>query len=130
VTVLIADDDRVLVHLLSSRLKARGFNINVAFDAMQAWMLTMRNPPAATILDVNMPGGTGFEVRRKLKASVKTNQIPVVVLSGSIDPQCAETVRDLGVDEFLPKPVDFDPLDRTLRRLLGRPIEPQPEAGS
>jgi len=44
VTVLIADDDRVLVHLLSSRLKARGFNVNVAFDAMQAWMLAMRPP--------------------------------------------------------------------------------------
>ena len=84
-TILIADDDRVLVHWLSSHLRVRGFNVTVAFDAMQAGMVAVRTPPAAIILDINMPGGTGFEVLRRLKTSAKTNQVPVVVLSGSID---------------------------------------------
>ena len=129
-TILIADDDRVLVHWLSSHLKARGFNVTVAFDAMQAWMVAVRTPPAAIILDINMPSGRGFEVLRKLKASAKTSQVPVVVLSGSIDWQGAETVRDLGAEEFLPKPVELDLLDGTLPRLLGRPVETLPESTS
>lgn len=129
-TVLIADDDRVQTLMLASRLKAKGFKVTVAYDAIQAWIAAIQTLPDMIILDIQMPGGTGIAVLKQLKTSTKTSQIPVVVLSGSIDPQCAETVRDLGADEFLPKPVDFDQLDRTLCRLLGRPIEPQPKAGS
>jgi DNA-binding response OmpR family regulator len=56
--ILIADDDRVHVHMLESCLKARGFRVNVAFDAIQAWMAAIRTPPDAIILDIQMPGGT------------------------------------------------------------------------
>lgn len=123
-TILIADDDRVHVQLVSSRLKKLGINVAVAFDAMQAFTLAIRTVPTAVLLDVNMPGGTGFEVLKRLKNSSKTNQIPVIVVSGSIDAKTAGAVKDLGADDYLPKPVDFDELLRTLYRVLGLPIEP------
>jgi DNA-binding response OmpR family regulator len=120
-TVLIADDDRVHVQLVSIRLKKLGFDVAVAFDAMQAFTIAIRTGPAAVLLDVNMPGGTGIEVLKRLKNSSKTNQIPVIVVSGSIDEKTAGAVKDLGAEEYLPKPVDIDHLLQTLYRVLGMP---------
>ncbi|MHB8654007.1 MAG: response regulator [Terriglobia bacterium] len=126
-TILIADDDRVHVQLVSSRLKKLGINVAVAFDAMQAFTLAIRTAPTALLLDVNMPGGTGFEVLKRLKNSSKTNQIPVIVVSGSIDEKTAGAVKELGAEAFLPKPVDFDQLLETLYRVLGVPVEASPQ---
>ena len=117
--ILIVDDDRVVSHLLTGRLRAKGYEVVNAFDAMQAMMAAMRSQPDAIVLDINMPGGTGIEALKRLKASSKTALIPVIVVSGTTDPQTPATVKTLGAAEFLPKPVDVDQLLRTLSRLLG-----------
>ena len=117
--ILVADDDRVHVHLVSSRLRAKGFDIMIAFDAMQAWMAATRSPIDAIVLDIQMPGGTGLEVLRKLKSSTRTCSLPVIVVSGSIDPQAIEEVKALGADAYLPKPVEIDQLVSVLRQVLG-----------
>jgi DNA-binding response OmpR family regulator len=119
--LLIADDDRVLTHLLSSRLRTKGWTVTVAADAMQTMMFAMRTQPDAILLDINMPGGTGIEALRKLKASVKTSPIPVVVLSGSIDPADEPMVRALGAEGFMQKPADIDALHALLAGLTGAP---------
>jgi DNA-binding response OmpR family regulator len=124
--VLLADDDRVLTHLLSSRLRARGVETVVAHDAMQAFMSAMRSPPDAIVLDLQMPGGTGLEALRKLKTSAKTSSIPVIVLSGSGDAQTPDQVKGLGADEFLLKPVDPEALYQVLCTTLGRPLHQAP----
>jgi CheY-like chemotaxis protein len=127
--ILVADDDRVLVQMLSARLRARGFEVVAAYDAMQAWMAVQRQPIDAIVLDIQMPGGTGMEVLPKLKAFSKTSLIPVVVLSGSIDPAEVQTVKDLGADAFLPKPPDVDSLCETLGHLVGHSLEPSARKG-
>ena len=121
--ILIADDDRVQTVMLSTRLKEKGFKVDVAYDAIQAWMSAIKTRPDAIILDIQMPGGTGVAVLKQLKASSKTCQIPVVVLSGTIDPKAASTVKDLGADEFFPKPIELESLYRTLCQLLGISLE-------
>src|SRR4051794_11201935 len=72
--ILIADDDKVHVHLLTTLLKRRGFGVAVAYDGLQAWSTALRTMPDAILLDIHMPAGTGFEVLRKLKTSSKTSQ--------------------------------------------------------
>ena len=119
--LLIADDDRVLTHLLSARLRAKGWTVTVAADAMQAMMFAMRATPDAILLDINMPGGTGVEALKKLKASMKTSHIPVVVLSGSIDPADEAMVLGLGAMGFVKKPADADVLHERLMQLIGAP---------
>lgn len=126
-TVLVADDDRVQTLMVSARLKAKGFKVTVAYDAVQAWIAAIQTRPDVIILDIQMPGGTGMAVLKQLKASTKTCQIPVIVLSGSINPQNITTVKDLGADEFLAKPVDLEQLYRTLSRLLGNMPEAPPK---
>jgi len=116
--ILVADDDRVLAQLLSSRLSKANYSVVVSYDAMHEFMSAMRLTPAAVILDINMPGGTGLEVLKRLKSSTKTSLIPVIVLSGSIDPAEQQNVLNLGADEFLAKPPDFDRLEGALTRLL------------
>jgi len=123
--VLLADDDRVLTHLLSTRLRAKGAETVVAHDAMQALMSAMRSPPDVIVLDIQMPGGTGIEALRKLKQSVRTSTIPVVVLSGSVDADASQAVKALGAIEFLLKPVDPEVLYQTLCAILA----PQERAG-
>jgi len=78
-----------------------------AWDAMQTVMFAVKTPtPDVIVLDINMPGGTGLEALRKLKASAKTQHIPVVVLSGSIDQSLPRKVKELGAEAFLAKPID------------------------
>jgi CheY-like chemotaxis protein len=118
--VLIADDDRILTSFLASRLKARGWSVDVALDAMQALMFAIRSVPSVILLDINMPGGSGFEVLRKLQLSVKTRQIPVVVMSSSHSAEDGRRATELGVTAFLDKPVDVEVLNETLVRVLSR----------
>lgn len=117
--VLIADDDRVLTHLLSARLRAKGWKVDIALDAMQAVMFAMRATPDVITLDINMPGGTGIEALRKLKQSARTQQIPVVVVSGSIEARDEPAVKELGAAAFLRKPADVEELHQLLLRLTG-----------
>lgn len=117
-TILVADDDKVHVHLLTNLLKKRGFNVAVAYDGLQAWSTALRSKPDAIILDIHMPAGTGLEVLRKLKMSTKTSQIPVIVVSGSVDAEEIATIETLGADQFLPKPADMARLLEVLGGLL------------
>ena len=119
--VLIADDDRVLTRLVTAGLKSRGWQVEVAHDAMQALMFAMKAPPPDVIaLDIGMPGGTGFEVLKKLQQSSRTGQIPVVVVSGSITEEDEARVAAFGAFGFLRKPVDPQTLHETLSRAAGQ----------
>ena len=121
--VLIADDDRVLSQVLSARLTAKGWTVQAAYDAMQTVMFAMRLMPDAIVLDVHMPGGTGIAALKQLKASAKTSQIPVLVLSGSTDAAEADGPRALGASQFVFKPVDPDVLHDMLVQLVTRGVD-------
>ncbi len=125
--ILVADDDKIQTLMLSRVLKAKGYKVATAYDAIQAWTAAIRTIPDAIILDIQMPGGTGIAVLKQLKTSTKTNQIPVIVLSGSIDPNASGSVLELGADRFLQKPVDPNALFSCLSDLLGVPATPPNE---
>ena len=116
--ILVADDDKVHVHLLTSLLKKRGYSVTVAYDGLQAWSTALRSKPDAIILDIHMPAGTGFEVLRKLKTSTKTCQIPVIVVSGSVSGDEIIAIETLGADRFVRKPADLDHLFELLGGML------------
>ncbi len=117
-TILVADDDKVMAQLVSGRLAKAGYRVVVGYDAMQTTILAMQLHPAAILLDLNMPGGTGVEVLKRLKSSSKTSLIPVLVLSGSVEVTDEQTVLDLGADRFFSKPPDFDKIQACLSELL------------
>ena len=117
--LLIADDDRALALLLSTRLRTKGWTVEVAYDAMQALMFAMRSSPDVIMLDIAMPGGTGADAIRKLRLSAKTAHVPIVVLSGSIEPKEEANVLALGATAFVRKPPDLDALNELLLKVTG-----------
>ena len=121
--VLVADDDKILLHLVSARLKASGWEVQTAVDAMQAFMMALRGKPDVIVLDINMPGGKGTEALAKIRASTKTMMIPVLVVSGSIDPEDEARMRKLGVAGYLAKPIDVDVLHQRLVEIT-QPTQP------
>jgi CheY-like chemotaxis protein len=116
--ILIADDSRVQIHIFSTYLTAKGFTVAVAVDALQAWMSALREVPDAIVLDHNMPSGSGIDVLKKLRTSIKTQRIPVVVVTGTSDAELERMARELGAAEFLHKPVEPAQLYTILVRLL------------
>ena len=120
-TILVADDDHVMTALLSGRLKSAGYSVLVAHDAMQAIMIALRTLPDAVLLDINMPGGTGMQVLHRLRTSIKTSLIPIVVISGSVDPETIANAKSAGADEYFGKPPDLDRLLQVLHELLHPP---------
>lgn len=118
-TILLAEDDRVTLETLAAKLQGVGYQVVTAMDAMQAVMVAQRQALDAVLLDIQMPGGTGLDALKRLRASTKTQLIPVIVISGSDVPDASDRARALGAAEFLPKPVDFERLRDTLTRLLG-----------
>ena len=118
--ILVADDSRFQIALLTKVLQEKGFEVVVAQDACQAGMVARRTAPDAIVLDINMPGGSGIEVLRRLRRSLKTQSIPVVVVSGSSGTDVRNAAMELGVTDFLAKPVDLDQLCRVLSGLFDR----------
>jgi DNA-binding response OmpR family regulator len=78
------------------------------------------------LLDVMMPGGTGFDVLKRLRSNAATARIPVVAMSASTDPALTQKVQELGAGAFLLKPMGLDEVAATLRRVL----EQAPAAGT
>ena len=116
--VLIADDDRVLAANLSAHLRKAGLETCVAFDAVQAFMLASRMNVALVILDIGMPGGTGYDVLQRLKTNAKTTLTPVLVLTGTADPKAKERVMQLGAAGYLAKPKDCAEIVAEVLRLM------------
>jgi two-component system cell cycle response regulator len=124
--ILVADDDPVTVQMLSGVLKGGGFDVSVAVDAMQAVMMAIRTPPDAVLLDIGMPGGTGFQVLERLKATSKTSAVPVIVVTALTDPALQARVRGLGARDFFTKPIAPDRLLQALQRVLEPPADETP----
>jgi CheY-like chemotaxis protein len=112
--ILVADDSRFQAQLLVASLTERGHSVVVAQDTVQAGMLALRELPDAIVLDVNMPGGSGIEVLRRLRRSAKTRNIPIIIVSGSCDSDVANVAMELGAVRFLDKPVNIEQLCETL----------------
>ncbi len=108
--ILIADDSPFQRRLLASFLNPGDFEPVFAGDALQAWMAALRSSPQLILLDINMPAGTGLEVLKRLKMSIKTQHIPVIVVSSEEDPATESMARSLGAMNFLHKPVEQEQL--------------------
>jgi twitching motility two-component system response regulator PilG len=106
--ILIADDSRLHVHLISGWLKERGFEVVVASDAIQAMVMATQCRPDAIILDISMPAGSGIDVLKKLKLSAKTKHISVLVVTGNAGSEMRNLVKRLGAVDLLKKPLDCD----------------------
>ena len=128
--IFVAEDDPAIVELLMVRLEMAGYRVSAAHDGVSALRLILANPPAAVILDVNMPRMDGFGVLRGLRASKACARTPVLMLTAR---KCAADVRaarDGGANDYLAKPFDDRQLLARIERLLRPRIAPEPSAAA
>jgi len=116
--ILIVDDEKDWVRMLSRRLQHEGYQVEVAFDAMQAVKQTIDLKPDLVLLDILMPAGSGIGVLENLRGNLKTFNIPVIVLTGISDKQTKEAAEKLGISGYFMKPVDMDKLIKVLKEGL------------
>ncbi len=117
--ILIADDQSDNVHLLATRLANEGYAFITAADGQETLDKVRTELPDLVLLDVNMPGKSGFEVLAEIRADPNIAHIPVIVLTAA-----RTSVRDireglgLGADDYVTKPFDWRELAARVRSKL------------
>jgi CheY-like chemotaxis protein len=96
-----------------------GYRARVAPGAAEALEAVRRDPPDLILMDLAMPGLTGFDAARALKVEPATAAIPLVAFTALAMPPDRERAREAGFDDYLVKPVNRDALAAVLRRHLG-----------
>lgn len=105
--ILLIDDTPVVLHILVSIL-SDDYDVVVAINGNAGLELTKKITPDLIVLDVIMPGMSGYEVLKALKSDERTKCIPVVLISGEESSEIADTCYKLGAVAYIEKPFDVD----------------------
>ncbi|MBA7521291.1 Regulator of RpoS [subsurface metagenome] len=108
--ILVIDDSMTNNLLLEAVLKREGYHVFTAFSAEEALNQLYKDIPDLILLDILMPIVDGFEFLKIIKSKDDLNDIPVIVISAVKIPENLEKVKELGVEEFIPKPIDINAL--------------------
>lgn len=117
--ILVVEDELRLNELIVSELKERGFVVDSAQDGREGEYLASVNAYDVVVLDVMLPERNGFEVLKNLRA--KEIMVPVLFLTSLGDTTDKVQGLDMGADDYLVKPFDFDELVARIRSLSRRP---------
>ena len=118
--LLIIDDDRALVNLLKRFLEAEGFHVDAAYDHDSGLAAARTRQHELIILDVMLPGGSGFEL---LKALRHDSAVPVLLLTARGEAVDRILGLEIGADDYLAKPFDPRELVARIRAVLRRTRE-------
>ena len=105
-TILIVDDMATNVEIVQSVLASEGFRTLEASDGPSAYLLSRTEQPDLILLDVMMPGESGFETCARLKSDPATADIPIIFLSALNDVKSKVTGLKIGGVDYVPKPVN------------------------
>jgi CheY-like chemotaxis protein len=119
IKVLYIEDNDDNIYMLKMRLELLDeFEVLTAEDGEKGCQMAAAERPDIVLMDLEMPGIDGWEATRRLKSNPDTRDIPVIALSAHALAGSREKALAAGCDEFDTKPVEFDRLVATLRRVL------------
>jgi CheY-like chemotaxis protein len=106
-SILVVDDSNTNIVLLGAVLADKGYRIDTAMNAMEAFQRIERNKPDLILLDLLMPKISGFEFLEQLRDDDKMKDTPVIVISALSDEENKNRTLRLGAVDFIIKPVDI-----------------------
>src|ERR1035438_6056433 len=121
--VLVADDEPTMLELVSRHLRSiekPKLEVIEASDGDEAWKLARERLPDLVVLDVMMPGMSGWEVCRKIRQDAALAHTGVLMLTGIGESLNEATSPPFGADEYIDKPFDFERLDEKVKGVLAR----------
>jgi DNA-binding response OmpR family regulator len=119
--VLCIDDDRETAGLIAEELVDRGFRVSVAFDGEQGFQAILTQQPDIALVDITMPVLSGFDLLERLVAvAPRFDSMPFLYLTALSDRANELKGRQLGADDYITKPIDFDILTAIITARLTR----------
>jgi DNA-binding response OmpR family regulator len=122
--ILIVDDEPQIALLLNSRLRANGYSVLVAYDAIQGFRSAVNEQPDLILLDIRMPAGGGASVFENLQHNIKTSLIPVIFMTAHPNADIEKACRDSGAVDFISKPFEPDEVLLKIKSALSGSRDP------
>ena len=117
-TVLLVDDEKDLVDILTLRFQADGYEVIQALDGKEGLEKAKSEKPDMIILDVMMPKLNGYQVCKELKQDAKYKHIPIIMLTAKAQESDKFWGMETGADDYVTKPFDFGNLLETVKKYL------------
>ncbi len=115
---VIADDDGDILAMVSQHFRSQGIKVIEATDGEQAFAAVEKHHPDFVVLDVMMPGLSGWEVCKRIRENASIKGTPVLMLT-AIGERLNEMTSPLyGADDYLDKPFEFSDLDKKVKAML------------
>ena len=117
--IMIVEDNELNMKLFNDLLQAQGYSTVQSSDGKDVINLARQSRPHLIIMDVKLPGVSGIELTRKLKADAELKTIPILAVTAFAMKGDQEKVMDSGCDDYLPKPISIPVFLETVAKYLG-----------
>src|SRR4051812_40028287 len=118
--ILIADDDEDIRDLVAFKLEAAGFDVTIVDNGLSALSAAREEPPDQVVLDVMMPGLSGIDVCRALRAEKSTAHLPIILLTARAQEGDVQVGFGAGADDYVVKPFSPRELVSRVEAVLAR----------
>lgn len=123
--ILVVDDSTTNVVLLEAILDEKGYLIETALNAKEAYSIIDRESPDLILLDLLMPKISGFDFLEEIRKNDKTKNTPVIVVSALTDEENVDKIMKMGAIDFIKKPIDLQYLVDKVDSILQNAYESQ-----
>ncbi len=118
--VLVVDDEKDIVDLVSFNLKKEGFAVEKAYDGERAMRIIRESAPDLILLDLMLPGIQGMDVCRMVRRDPRLSYIPVIMLTAKTDEVDKVLGLEIGADDYITKPFSVRELIARIRAVMRR----------
>jgi CheY-like chemotaxis protein len=118
--ILIAEDEPMLITILTDFLEAKGYRVNVARNGVEALEKAREKPPDIILMDVQMPELDGLEVTRRLRKDADLAVTPIIALTALAMPGDREQCLEAGANEYMSKPIKLTRLAKLIESYLNQ----------
>ncbi len=122
--ILVVDDSTTNVVLLEAILDEKGYRIETALNANEAYSIIEKETPDLILLDLLMPKISGFDFLKEIRKIEKTKNTPVIVVSALTDEENVERIMKMGAIDFVKKPIDLQYLVERVEQVLEKAYKP------